>query len=79
MAAEEYQTMRKLFLKLTLGTKCITPGETAKNTGPINGVRSRVHFCLRTTIALERCVEIYFPKNGSRYVLDYPFPLKKCP
>ena len=46
------------FLKLTLPTKWIIPWERAWKTVPENGFRSCVHFCLKSLLHLERCVEI---------------------
>ena len=53
---EEFQPIEKLFLKLTLQTKWITPSERALVTMPKNGVRSCVPFHLRSLGPLERCV-----------------------
>ena len=51
------------FLKLTLRTKWITLCERAQKTVPENGVKSCVHFCLRSLLRLERCVGTYFCCN----------------
>ena len=58
MAVEEFQPMRKRFLKLTLRTKWITPSERTLKTVQENGVGSCVHFCLRSLGPLERCVTL---------------------
>ena len=55
MAVEEFQPTRKWFLKLTLRTKWIMPGERALKTVPENGVRRFVHFCLRSLWPFEKC------------------------
>ena len=47
--------MRKWFFKLTLRTKLITPIERALKIVPKSGIRSCVHFCLRSLGPLERC------------------------
>ena len=44
------------FSKLTLQAKCIPSYESARKTAPENGVRSCVHFCLRSLLHLEKCV-----------------------
>ena len=55
LADEEFQPMRKPFLKLTTQIRQIRPSARALKTVPKNCVRSCVHFCFRSLGPLERC------------------------
>ena len=57
MAVENF-FVRKRFFKLTLRTKWFMPSERALKSAPKNGVRSCMHFCLKSLEPLERCVYI---------------------
>ena len=50
---------KRVFSKLTLGTKQSAPSARAHKTVPENGVLPWVPWCLRSQVRFKRCDELY--------------------